>query len=105
MKNKKCLVTGGAGFIGSTIVKRLLKEDAEEVVILDNFVSGRKDLLNGIMDKVELINGDIREKELVEKVMEDIDVVFHQAAQADEASFLSRARCPETTWSRSRQRQ
>jgi nucleoside-diphosphate-sugar epimerase len=88
LKNKKCLVTGGAGFIGSHIVKRLLQEGVDEVVILDNFISGREDLLDGVLDKVELIKGDIRDAELVEKVMEDIDVVFHEAAQADVPASL-----------------
>lgn len=88
LKNKKCLVTGGAGFIGSHIVKRLLREGVDEVVVLDNFVSGREDLLNGIIDKVELIRGDITDAELVEKVMEDVDVVFHEAAQADVPASL-----------------
>jgi UDP-glucose 4-epimerase len=88
LKNKKCLVTGGAGFIGSHIVKRLLQEGVDEVVILDNFVSGREDLLEGVLDKVELIRGDIRDSELVEKVIEDVDVVFHEAAQADVPASL-----------------
>jgi len=88
LKNKKCLVTGGAGFIGSHIVKRLLQEGVDEVVILDNFTSGREDLLEGILDKVELIKGDIRDAELVEKVTEDVDVVFHEAAQADVPASL-----------------
>jgi nucleoside-diphosphate-sugar epimerase len=88
LKNKKCLVTGGAGFIGSHIVKRLFHEGVEEVVVLDNFVSGREDLLGEILSKVELIKGDIRDAELVEKVMEDVDVVFHEAAQADVPASL-----------------
>jgi len=88
LKNKKCLVTGGAGFIGSHIVKRLLQEGVDEVVILDNFTSGREDLLEGIVDKVELIKGDIRDAELVQKVTEDVDVVFHEAAQADVPASL-----------------
>jgi nucleoside-diphosphate-sugar epimerase len=88
LKNKKCLVTGGAGFIGSYIVKRLLQEGVDEVVVLDNFTSGRKDLLEGVLDKIELIEGDVRDVELVEKVMEDVDVVFHEAAQADVPASL-----------------
>jgi len=88
LKNKKCLVTGGAGFIGSHIAKRLLREGVEEVVVMDNFLSGREDLLEGILDKVELIRGDIRDAELVEKVTSDVDVVFHEAAQADVPASL-----------------
>ena len=88
LKNKKCLVTGGAGFIGSHIVKRLLREGVEEVVVLDNYVTGRQDLLEDVLDSVETVKGDIRDAELVGKVMEDVDVVFHQAAQADVPASL-----------------
>ena len=88
LKNKKCLVTGGAGFIGSHIVKRLLREGVEEVVVLDNYVTGRDDLLEDVLDCVEAVKGDIRDAELVGKVMQDVDVVFHQAAQADVPASL-----------------
>ena len=88
LKNKKCLVTGGAGFIGSHIVKRLLREGVEEVVVLDNYVTGREDLLEDVLDSVETVKGDIRDAELVGKVMQDVDVVFHQAAQADVPASL-----------------
>ena len=88
LKNKKCLVTGGAGFIGSHIVKRLLREGVEEVVVLDNYVTGREDLLEDVLDCVETVKGDIRDAELVGKVMQDVDVVFHDAAQADVPASL-----------------
>ena len=76
------LVTGGAGTIGSTIVDQLAAADADEVVVLDNFVRGRLENLTPAREtgKVRLVEGDIRDRELVRSLMPGIDVVFHQAA-------------------------
>jgi UDP-glucose 4-epimerase len=76
------LVTGGAGTIGSTIVDQLAATGADEIVVLDNFVRGRRDNLNAALatGKVRVVDGDIRDGELVRSVMPGIDVVFHQAA-------------------------
>ncbi|MGH7773744.1 MAG: NAD-dependent epimerase/dehydratase family protein [Candidatus Binatia bacterium] len=73
------LVTGGAGFIGSHLVERLLKE-GKRVRVIDNFVTGKRDNLNGHMDKIELLEGDILDLEFVRKAVKGIEVVFHQAA-------------------------
>jgi len=75
----KCLVTGGAGFIGSSIVGALLKKNAE-VHILDNLFSGKQSYIDLFRDKVEFFNGDIRDKEIVKRAMQGVDFVFHQAA-------------------------
>ena len=79
----KVLVTGGAGFIGSHITERLLKE-GHFVRILDNFCSGKDENLaftKGLgKDKFELIRGDIRDKAACEKACDGIDYVLHQAA-------------------------
>jgi UDP-glucose 4-epimerase len=82
MKGERCLVTGGAGTIGSTIVDQLLAAEAAEIVVLDNFVRGRAENLSGALasGKVKLIDGDIRDRQLVTTLMSGIDVVFHQAA-------------------------
>lgn len=82
MKGERCLVTGGAGTIGSTIVDQLLAAEAAEIVVLDNFVRGRAENLSGALPsgKVKLIDGDIRDRQLVTTLMSGIDVVFHQAA-------------------------
>lgn len=82
MKGERCLVTGGAGTIGSTIVDQLLAAEAAEIVVLDNFVRGRPENLSGALasGKVKLIDGDIRDRQLVTTLMSGIDVVFHQAA-------------------------
>jgi UDP-glucose 4-epimerase len=79
---RRFLVTGGAGTIGSTIVDQLAAAGAEEIVILDNFVRGRPENLTSAREtgKVRLVNGDIRDGNLVRSLMPGIDVVFHQAA-------------------------
>lgn len=82
IKGQRCLVTGGAGTIGSTIVDQLVGADAGEVVVLDNFVRGREENLAGVLDsgKVRVVAGDIRDRGLVADLMAGIDLVFHQAA-------------------------
>lgn len=77
------LVTGGAGFIGSHITEKLLA-DGHFVRVLDNFSSGKQQNLSfaqGLPDtQFQLIQGDIRDKSMCEKVCLDIDAVLHQAA-------------------------
>ena len=79
---RRFLVTGGAGTIGSTIVDQLAAADAEEIVVLDNFVRGRPENLTAARQAgaVRLVSGDIRDRNLVRSLMPGIDVVFHQAA-------------------------
>jgi UDP-glucose 4-epimerase len=79
---RRMLVTGGAGTIGSTLVDQLIEAGAAEVVVLDNFVRGRRRNLewaeaNGNLTVVE---GDVRDKALVRDLTEGTDIVFHQAA-------------------------
>jgi UDP-glucose 4-epimerase len=76
------LVTGGAGTIGSTIVDQLAAAGADEIVVLDNFVRGRPENLTSAREtgKVRLVEGDIRDRELVRSLMSGTDIVFHQAA-------------------------
>lgn len=73
------LVTGGAGFIGSTIVRRLLS-DGHAVRVLDDFSTGLKENLTEVIDDIELITGDIRDFDIVAKAVKKIDFVLHQAA-------------------------
>ncbi len=82
INGQRCLVTGGAGTIGSTIVDQLVGAGAGEVVVLDNFVRGRKENLAGVLGsgKVRVVEGDIRDRGLVADLMAGIDLVFHQAA-------------------------
>jgi UDP-glucose 4-epimerase len=82
LKGKRVLVTGGAGFIGSHIVDLLTEEDCSEIVALDNMVRGRAANLEQAMARgpVRLIDGDIRDKELMASLVAAADIVFHQAA-------------------------
>jgi len=78
MKNKQVLVTGGAGFIGSNLVKYLIA-NGNSVTVLDNFMSGYASNLEPF-PSLEIINGDVRDKIAVEKAMHGVEVVFHLAA-------------------------
>jgi UDP-glucose 4-epimerase len=75
-------VTGGAGTIGSTIVDQLAAGGADDIVVLDNFVRGRRENLDAAVGtgKVRVVEGDIRDTKLVRSLMPGMDVVFHQAA-------------------------
>ena len=73
------LVTGGAGFIGSHIV-RVLLERGDKVRILDNFSTGKWDNLDAVRADVEVIEGDLRNADALTASLVDVDLVFHQAA-------------------------
>ena len=76
------LVTGGAGTIGSAIVDQLLEQGVAHVDVLDNLVRGRVDNLASALEsgKVALVEGDLRDRDLVHDVTRGKDLVFHQAA-------------------------
>jgi len=76
---EKFLVTGGAGFIGSNICKRLVSEGCF-VRVLDNLLTGKKSNLAGIADKIEFIEADMGDPVVARSAMNDIDVVLHQGA-------------------------
>ena len=78
---RRALVTGGAGFIGSHIVQRLLDE-GWAVRVLDNFSSGREENLAEWLEQIELIRGDILDPDIVPRAVDGIEVVFHEAAIA-----------------------
>ena len=82
LRGCRALVTGGAGLIGSHIVDELLARGASEILILDNFVRGRRENLKSTLDRgpVSIITGDIRDRALLDRAMDGMDVVFHQAA-------------------------
>ncbi len=75
----KYIVTGGAGFVGSNIVKLLVKE-GHDVTVVDNLHSGKIENLSSIFDQIEFMDIDIRDYEKLQIVTKDIDGVFHQAA-------------------------
>jgi UDP-glucose 4-epimerase len=79
---QRILITGGAGLVGSHIADLLVREGNPEIIVLDNFVRGRRDnlawaLANG---RVKIVEGDIRDTKILREVMRGVDVVFHQAA-------------------------
>jgi UDP-glucose 4-epimerase len=78
----RMLVTGGAGAIGSNVVDELVLAGAEELVVLDNFVRGRRENLTWAQahGHVTLVDGDIRDRGLVRRLMDGVDTVFHLAA-------------------------
>jgi UDP-glucose 4-epimerase len=82
MQNQRILITGGAGLIGSHIADQAIAEGAREIVVLDNFVRGRRENLARAMAsrRVTIVEGDIRDRKLVAEVMQGIEVLFHQAA-------------------------
>ena len=80
---RTCL-TGGAGFIGSTLVDRLLA-DGHEVVVLDDFSTGLRENLEAAGSAIELVEGDLRDRDLVARAVKGCEVVFHQAALASVA--------------------
>jgi UDP-N-acetylglucosamine/UDP-N-acetyl-alpha-D-glucosaminouronate 4-epimerase len=75
----KVLVTGGAGFIGSHIVDRLLAE-GHSVRVLDNFSTGRRENLADVLSDIEVVEGDIESYEQVQNAVSGCEVVLHQAA-------------------------
>jgi UDP-glucose 4-epimerase len=84
MSVKFALVTGGAGFIGSHLVDRLVS-DGWSVRILDNFGSGRMENIERHKGNrnVEIVRGDLKNPEIAEKAVRDVDVVFHYAANPE----------------------
>jgi UDP-glucose 4-epimerase len=83
IEGQRCIVTGGAGTIGSAIVDQLAEQRAAEIIVLDNFVRGRKENLAAALSSganIRVVTGDIRDRKLVNELMSGIDLVFHQAA-------------------------
>lgn len=81
----KYFITGGAGFIGSNMADRLLSEPENEVVVYDNFSTGRREFLEDALksDRFTLVEGDTLDLEKLTKAMEGCEFVFHFAANAD----------------------
>jgi UDP-glucose 4-epimerase len=79
MDHKHTLITGGAGFIGSHLVDRLI-ETGENVRVIDNLSTGRKTNLEDTWDRIEFIEGDLSQPRDINRALEGIDTIFHLAA-------------------------
>jgi UDP-glucose 4-epimerase len=77
IRGSRCLVTGGAGFIGSAICDQLIAAGAAEIIVLDDLSGGKRE---NLPPGVFLAEGDIRDRKLVRQLMGGMDYVFHQAA-------------------------
>jgi len=77
---KRYVVTGGAGFIGSSLVRALLADDDGEVVVIDNLLTGREENLDEVKERVRLQRADIRDYDQIAPVIAGADTVYHLAA-------------------------
>ncbi|MEM2703846.1 MAG: NAD-dependent epimerase/dehydratase family protein [Candidatus Bathyarchaeia archaeon] len=88
------LVTGGCGHIGSFVVRKLLEHDVASVRVIDSLSAYPFDQLNYFCkdlledDRIEFIKGDIADKEIVKRALNNVDIVFHLAAYADVAATI-----------------
>src|SRR6187397_3706694 len=87
------LVTGGAGFVGSHIVEELLRRH-HRVRVLDNFTTGKRENLSfaANSDSLEIIDGDIRDAEVVARAVDDVEGIFHEAALVSVAATVEQPR-------------
>src|SRR5690606_31003259 len=90
-KVASALVTGGAGFIGSQLVRALLAR-GDRVRVLDNFSSGRAENLAGLNGRLEVLEGDLRDAASVGQAVRGVEFVFHQAAFVSVPDSMSRPR-------------
>lgn len=92
----RMLITGGAGFVGSHLCEKYTRE-GHTVLCLDNFMSGNLMNIRHLLDfrNFKLVKGDIRDNDLLERIMRDVEVVFHLAAQVHvDRSYIE----PRLTW-------
>ena len=75
----KYLVTGGAGFIGCNLARFLL-DKGHDVVVLDNFLTGKRENVSDILDRIDLVEGDIRDRDTVDRAISGCAAIFHEAA-------------------------
>ena len=85
----KYLITGGAGFIGSHLTEKLVNE-GHTVSVIDNLNTGKEKNLEDVREKIEFVEGDILDSELLENLTKNIDGVFHQAALASVQDSFSK---------------
>ena len=84
------IVTGGAGFIGNNIVKKLVAR-GDDVTVIDNLNTGKEENLKSVIDKITFLKDSILNRELLEKQSQNIDGIFHQAALASVQDSFSKS--------------
>lgn len=82
LKDKRILITGGAGFVGSHVVESLV-EEGMKVIVYDNFSTGKLEYLKDIKDRIDIIKGDILDYKNLRKACKGIDLISHHAAQLE----------------------
>jgi len=91
VEHMRILITGGAGFIGSRLAAKLA-EEGEEVIVLDNFSTGRESNLRELGSRVQVIRGDVRNLDDVEKAVRGVEGIAHLAALIDVAESVEKPR-------------
>ena len=89
------LITGGAGFIGGHLTRRLVDDRAADVTIIDNFSRGQRANLDLFRNQIRLIEGDICDRHLLNRLMPGVDVIFHLAARS---SVMDAVRNPQSAF-------
>ena len=87
----KFVVTGGAGFIGSHIVEYLV-ERGDFVTVIDNLNTGKKENLQKVLNKINFVEGDIRDYDLLQGLVKNTDGIFHEAALASVQESFSKTK-------------
>tara|TARA_R110002074_G_scaffold357460_1_gene529700 strand:+ start:1045 stop:2046 length:1002 start_codon:yes stop_codon:yes gene_type:complete len=87
-KNKRVLVTGAAGFIGSNLVENLINEGSD-LVLIDNLERGKIEYLGNSLDKAELHTEDLRSKQFCENTIKNVDIVIHLASKVGGIGFYT----------------
>jgi len=88
MKYKDVVVTGGAGFIGSHIVDKLVEEQCQ-VTVIDSLISGNLKFIEHLRDKIQFVKADIRDEDILQKICSKKDTIFHFAADPDVRSSVT----------------
>jgi UDP-glucose 4-epimerase len=80
MQINKVLITGGAGFIGSELVRQLVAKEIKQIIVVDNLVNGQRENLKDLpTNQVQLVVADIRDSQQMADLMSGVDIVFHMA--------------------------